>query len=288
MNRRVARYLHKLAEFDLELRHIPGKTNKADVLSRQPDHDDRSGDNEKIVALPNSLFARVMEVAHFDRDIQERQLKDKDIWEEWKRIHKCEEIDKALHKDGTLVVTTGDQFYKDILRNYHDSITAGNPGIWKMWQAIKRDYWWPGLRQYIINYIKGCAICQQNKTITTRNLPPLQPIVPEEGSAPFSTIAMDFVVKLPESKGSDSFLTVTDQGCTKVVILVPCRENMGSEEIVELFKEHVFPYTGIPRKLISDWDTRFTSTFFKELCSALGVQQNLSTAYHSQTDGQFE
>ena len=69
MNRRVARYLHKLAEFDLELRHIPGKTNKADVLSRRPDHDDRSGDNEKIVVLPNSLFARVIEVAHFDRDI---------------------------------------------------------------------------------------------------------------------------------------------------------------------------------------------------------------------------
>ena len=101
-------------------------------------------------------------------------------------------------------------------------------------------------------------------------------------------ITMDFVVKLPESRGSDSILTIRDQGCTKAVILIPCRENMGSEEIAELFKERVFPYTGIPRKLISNCDTHFTSAFFKELCDALGVQQNMSTAYHPQTDGQSE
>ena len=65
-------------------------------------------------------------------------------------------------------------------------------------------------------------------------------------------MSVDFVVKLPEFKGSDTILTVTDQGCTKAVILVPCREDMGVEAIVELFKEWVFPYTGIPMRLISD------------------------------------
>ena len=96
------------------------------------------------------------------------------------------------------------------------------------------------------------------------------------------------MVKLPLSKGSDSILTVTDQGCTKAVILVPCREDMGTEAVANLFKEHVFCYTGIPTKLISDRDTRFTSSWLKELCWALGVQQNISTAYHPQTDGQSE
>ena len=126
-----------MAEFDLELCHIPGKTNKADALSRRPDHDNGSGDNEKIVALPDSLFARVMDITRFDQDVRRRQEVDKDVWEEWKHIHNCEEIDKVLHKDGALVVTTGSQFYKDILQNYHDSVTAGHPGVWKIWQAIK-------------------------------------------------------------------------------------------------------------------------------------------------------
>ena len=63
---------------------------------------------------------------------------------------------------------------------------------------------------------------------------------------------------------------------------------MGAEAIAELFKERVFPYTGIPTRLISNRDTRFTSAWFKELCCALGIDQNMSTAYHPQTDGQSE
>ena len=99
-------------------------------------------------------------------------------------------------------------------------------------------------------------------------------------------MSVDFVVELPLSKGNDSILTVTDQGCTKVVILVPCREDMGAEAVANLLKERVFPYTGIPTKLISDWDICFTSSWIKELCHALGIDQNMSTAYHPQMDGQ--
>ena len=99
---------------------------------------------------------------------------------------------------------------------------------------------------------------------------------------------VDFMVKLSLSKGSDSILTVTDQGCTKVVILVPCKEDMGAEMVANLFNECVFPYIGISTKLISDRDTRFTLLWFKELCHALRVDQNMSTAYHPQTNGQSE
>ena len=124
--------------------------------------------------------------------------------------------------------------------------------MWKTWQALQQDYWWPTMKAFVKEYVKGCAVCQQNKTITKRNQPPLQPIGPEEKPLPFATMSVDFVVKLPLSKGSDSILTITDQGCTKAVILVPCREDMGAEAIAELFKERVFPYTGIPTRLISD------------------------------------
>ena len=136
------------------------------------------------------------------------------------------------------------------------------------------------MKAFVKEYVGGCAVCQQNKAITHRNQPPLQPISPEEKLLPFATMSVDFVVKLPLSKGSDSILTVIDQGCTKAVILVPCREDMGAEAIAELFKECVFPYTGIPIKLILDRDTQFMSSWFKELCRALRIDQNMSTAYH--------
>ena len=63
---------------------------------------------------------------------------------------------------------------------------------------------------------------------------------------------------------------------------------MSAEELAQEYKTKAFPYIGLPSKLISDRDTRFTSKLFKELCQQLGIQQNLSLAYHPQTDGKSE
>jgi len=83
-------------------------------------------------------------------------------------------------------------------------------------------------------------------------------------------------------------MTVTNHDCTKAVILVPCQETIDAEGVAKLFKDCVFPFVGLPKKIISDRDPCFTSAFFKELCKQLEISQNLSTAYHSQTDRQSE
>ena len=288
INRRVAWYLHVLADFDLELCHIPETTNKANTLSRRPDHYKGAKDNEAIIALPDSLFAQALQIGKLDKDIRTSKKRNSKVFAQWKKSYQCQEINGTLYKDGALVVTMKGTAWKDLLRRYHDSITVGHLGVWKTLQSLRKDYWWPNMRLYIQRYIGGCATCQQNKMITNRNTPPLQPIVPEENATPFATVAMDFVVKLPKFKGNNSILTVIDQGYTKAVILLPCKETMGSEEIVELLKDRAFPYIGIPMRVISDHDPRFTSSLFKELYKALGVWQNISTAYHPQTDGQSE
>src|ERR1700746_1062439 len=99
---------------------------------------------------------------------------------------------------------------------------------------------------------------------------------------------MDLIVKLPTSNGHDLILTITDHDCTKAIILLPCREDMGAEELAKLYKEHAFPFIGLPSKAISDRDTRFLSHFFKEVCAQLKIEQAVSTASHPQTDGQSE
>src|SRR6201981_1861110 len=55
INRRVARYLNDLAEFDFSLVHIPGKNNRADALSRPPGTDTGENDNEDVQVLPHYL-----------------------------------------------------------------------------------------------------------------------------------------------------------------------------------------------------------------------------------------
>src|SRR5262249_42727197 len=105
---------------------------------------------------------------------------------------------------------------------------------------------------------------------------------------PFQTVAMDFITKLLESRGYDMVLTITNQGCSKATLFLPCHKSVDVEKVAALYTKEVFPHYGIPQKIIMDRVPRFTVKFTKELCSILGIWQIISTAYHPQTDGQLE
>ena len=137
-------------------------------------------------------------------------------------------------------------------------------------------------------YVKGCAECQRNKVNTRPTRAPLQPIFAKPEAMPFETVAIDFITKLPVSQGYDSILTITDHDCSKATVFVPCVEEISGEETAALYAKHVFTRFGLPSKIISDRDPRFASKFTRELCRVLGIEQNISTAYHPRTDGQSE
>jgi hypothetical protein len=153
---------------------------------------------------------------------------------------------------------------------------------------LLRNYWWPTAKDFVMNYIKGCTTCQSRKNITTRPKPPLFPITTDPEAQPFENIALDFITKLPTSEGYDTILTIMDHDCSKGSIFIPCNETIDALGVAELYGKHVFPHYGLPRKVISDRDPRFTATAMQELCKSLGITQNISTAYHPQTDSQSE
>jgi hypothetical protein len=288
LNRRVARYLGFLEDFDYELRHIAGTKNWADPLSRRPDHDDGKGDNEDMVALPDKAFVRIIDLTILDQQIEKEQKEDLPKLNSWgERYIIRQGEDNVWRLKAAMVVTRPEAVRTHLLQQYHDSPTAGHPGIWKTLQVLLKDYWWPTIRDDVKAYVQGCLKCQATKTITKQNTPPIQPI-PSTSTTPFASIAVDFITKLPKSGECDSILTITDHDCTKAVLLIPCKEEMTTEGFLELYRERAFPYIGIPRRLISDRDVRFTSGLFKELCAQLAIKHNMSTAYHPQTDGQSE
>jgi len=55
-----------------------------------------------------------------------------------------------------------------------------------------------------------------------------------------------------------------------------------------LYLNHIIPYYSIPYKIISDQDVHFISKFSTELCHILNIHQNISMAYHPQTNGASE
>src|SRR5258707_110614 len=91
---------------------------------------------------------------------------------------------------------------------------------------------------------------------------------------------MDPITGLPPIRGNDAILTIIDHGCSRSAIFLPCSTTITGVGIAQLYLEHVYRWFGLPTKLITDRDPRFTSHFGKALTMRLGVQQNLSTAFH--------
>ncbi|GJU62700.1 putative reverse transcriptase domain-containing protein [Tanacetum coccineum] len=99
---------------------------------------------------------------------------------------------------------------------------------------------------------------------------------------------MDFVMKLPKSsQGYDTIWVIIDQ-LTKSAIFVPMRETDPMDKLARLYLKEVVTRHGIPVSIICDRDPRFTSNFWRSLQNSLGTSLDMSTVYHSQTDGQIE
>ena len=144
------------------------------------------------------------------------------------------------------------------------------------------------MKDFITQYIKGCATCQMHKVNTHPTKPPLYPITVDPTALPFQVIALDFVTKLLISDGFNSILMITDHDCSKASILIPCNEGISAEETAELYAKNVVPHCGIPTKVISDRDPHFRAEFTREICRILRIKQNISSASHPQTDGRSE
>src|SRR6266545_4665403 len=144
------------------------------------------------------------------------------------------------------------------------------------------------MKAWIAQYVKGCATCQQNKNITHKKRTPLYRIPTDDHAKPFQQIAMDLITRLPTCDGKDTILTIVDHRCSRAAIFLLCTTNITGPQIVQLYLDHVYKWFGLPTKMISDRDPRFTSHFGKALTKKLGINQNLSTAVHPQTDGLSE
>src|ERR1700689_1885989 len=177
---------------------------------------------------------------------------------------------------------------RDMVRMFHDHETAGHPGELEMFNSVQTHYWWPGMRLFVKNYVKGCGICQQFKINRNPSHPAFQLIEGARTTRPFAHCSMDLITDLPISNGYDCLLVVVDQGLLKGIILIPCNKTITSEDTGNLLLNNLYKRYGLPDKIISDRDPRFASKSFLALLKNLGITSSLTTAYHPQSDGTTE
>jgi hypothetical protein len=174
------------------------------------------------------------------------------------------------------------------MKIHHDHPTAGHPGRDESLKILKTHYYWPQMSKWIEQYIQGCATCQESKILTHRPRTSLYKIPVLEQGLPFRQVAMDLITGLPPIGHHNAILTIVDHGCSRAAIFLPISDTVTGLGIAQLYLDHVYRWFGLPEKIISDRDPRFTSHFGKELTRKLGIKQNLSTTYHLQTDGLSE
>src|SRR5258708_14303039 len=99
---------------------------------------------------------------------------------------------------------------------------------------------------------------------------------------------MDLITGLPKIRGKDAILTIVDHGCLRAALFLPCSTMITGPGIAALYLKNVYPWFGLPKKVITDRDPRFTSHLGKGLAVKIGAQQNISTAFYPRTDGLSE
>jgi len=109
-----------------------------------------------------SLFVKS---ATLDQTISSHQETNNDQIEKIKKEYQCKLINRIWKREGRLIILDDDTQRK-VLKECHDHPMTGHPGAASTYFLTRRNYWWPKLKDFVQNYIKGCGICQQNKAIT--------------------------------------------------------------------------------------------------------------------------
>jgi hypothetical protein len=134
--------------------------------------------------------------------------------------------------------------------------------------------------------VARCDTCQRTKAEHQKPVGLLQPLPVPKWK--WEEIGMDFVTGLPRTqKGNDSIWVIIDR-LTKVAHFIPVKTTFGGATLAQLYLKEIVRLHGIPRKIVSDRGTQFTSKFWMSLQQAMGTKLDFSTAYHPQSDGHTE
>jgi transposase InsO family protein len=75
---------------------------------------------------------------------------------------------------------------------------------------------------------------------------------------------------------------------TKVTHFIPVKTTYKGSQLAELYMARIVCLHGVPKKIVLDRGSQFTSRFWKSFHENVDTKLNFSSAYHRQTNGQTE
>ncbi|GJY09868.1 putative reverse transcriptase domain-containing protein [Tanacetum coccineum] len=249
-------WLELLSDYDYDIRYHPGKANiVADALIRK-ERIEPLRVRALVMTIGLDLPKKILE-AQIEA-LKPENLENEDVGGMIRKDISKEKLEPRT--DGVLCLNGRSWLpcYRDlrsvIMHESHKSKYSIHPGSDKMYQDIKKLYWWPNIKADIATYVSKCLT----------------------------------YAKLPKSsQGFDTIWVIMDR-LTKSAHFLPIRENDPLDKLARLYLNRIVARDGIPVSIIYDPDGRFTSNFWKSFQKALGTELSMNTAYHPETDGQSE
>jgi hypothetical protein len=283
LNARQARWMALLSDFDFELKHIKGKENRvAYTLTR----------SMKMIHLAV--------VSICETDVRERVGNAQETYELFKTVTSyLRQEPIGIKYEGYQMLYEGLLTYinrlyipncgnlkRFIMDELHKRPYIGHPSYQKMITATRKQFYWLGLKKDIGDYLAKCLECQQVKEEHRHTIGLLQPLPIPEWK--WKTISMDFIIGLPKSTKKNDAIMVVVEKLSKYSHFVPVKSTCKAIDIANIFMNEIFLLHGMPKEIVSDRDTKFTSSFWKSLMASFEAKLLFNTTYHPQNNGQIE
>jgi hypothetical protein len=318
LNKRQARWVEFLAEFDFKIAYQSKKKNdKADSLTRRSENRSNEDDDTKywnkhmhqtilstekidsqVIQKLNDtkknsklfLSDRVKSVNQKNStciEIRKVLLKNKKSYDEM-LLKKFKSIENTLFFKNKLWVSEFDQLKLDIIREVHDQSASEHSNVRRTFKYLLKWYYWSQTKQSIERYIRNCHICKRFKAIRDKYFELLNSLSISNRS--WTNIIMNFVIELFENKEFNEILMMIDK-LTKMHHYISCiatEKDTSVEKIARLLINNVWKLHELSSIIVSNRESQFISHVWKVVCQMLKINIKLSIAFHSKTTNRMK
>ena len=148
---------------------------------------------------------------------------------------------------------------EEILRKFHCSRFIVHPGGTKMYQDLRRQYYWSRMKRHVGDFIRRCLTCQQVKAKHQKPEGLLQPL--EMAEWKWEHVMMDFFTRFPRTQQRHDAVWVIVDRLTKSAHFLAVRMTFSLERLCQLYIQEMVRLHGVPVSIVSDRDPRFTAHF---------------------------
>lgn len=299
VNPQVARWATLLSEYNYDIKHRPGvKMAHIDALSRAPVNGPEDTDTEQLdercgvfmtiteeeqVAAMQRTDTRLNEIAEILSRKETGRTAADNAKVKGYLLNKGLVYRRVMDGDEEKHLwVVPDSMRKSIVVRFHD--LAGHFSLDRTVMKIMERYYFPGMRRYVKYHIQCCPECVLTKTPRGKQPGQLHPIMP--GRRPFEIINLDHIGPFVRSTRGNCYVLVLIDNLTKFVKLFPVK-SCNTEGVTRSLEQFIISY-GIPKRIISDRGTAFTSRTFEEFCVQHGIRHTLNSVRHPQANGQVE